>query len=79
MTSLGNKFDNDVEQILETTVRGEANRKLQAMTIIILSIAYEWSGEQEGKATKAPYTKNQRAVRIHNIRQEMRMLKSQYK
>eukprot|EP00064_Thunnus_orientalis_P008291 superscaffoldBa00000977_g8314 len=48
------------------------------MTTIIISIAAEWFGEEEKKGSRTPYS-NQRAVRIHNIRQEMKMLKSQYK
>lgn len=79
MTSLWKQFDDDVDQILEVTVKGEADRKLQAMTTIIVSIAAERFGEEEKKSSGTTYSKNQRAVRIHNIRQEMKALKSQYK
>ncbi|XP_031418446.1 uncharacterized protein LOC105897391 [Clupea harengus] len=48
------------------------------MTIIV-SIAAERFGEEEKKSSGTSYSKNQRAVRIHNIRQEMKALKSQYK
>ncbi len=37
MTSLWNQFDIDVDQILEATVRGDVDRKMQAMTTIIVS------------------------------------------
>ena len=59
--------------------KGEADRKLQAMTTIIVSIAAERFGEEEKKSSGSSYSKNQRAVRIHNIRQEMKVLKSQFK
>ncbi|XP_060938981.1 uncharacterized protein LOC133018922 [Limanda limanda] len=79
MTSLWKKFDDDVDQILEAMAKGEADRKLRAMTTIIVSIAAERFGEEEKKSSGTSYSKNQRAVRIHNIRQEMKALKSQYK
>ena len=60
-------------------MEGEADRKLRAMTTIIVSIAAERFGEEEKKSSGTSYSKNQRAVRIHNIRQEMKALKSQYK
>lgn len=57
----------------------EADRKLQAMTTIIVNIAAEGFREEEEKGSRTPYSKNQRPVRIHNIRQEMKALKSQCK
>ena len=74
MTSLWKQFDDDVDQILEATVKGGADRKLQAMTTIIVSIAAERFGEEVKKSSETTYSKNQRAVRIHNIRQEMKAL-----
>lgn len=44
MTSLWNQFDNDVDQTLEATGKGKTDRKLQAMTTIIGSIAAERFG-----------------------------------
>lgn len=79
MTTLWKQFDDDVDHILEATAKGEADRKLQALTTIIVSIAAERFGEEEKKTVTTTYSKNQRAVKIHNIRQEMKALKSQYK
>ena len=79
MTSLWKQFDDDVDQILEAMAKGDADGKLQAMTAVIVSIAAERFGEEEKKSSGTTYSKNQRAVRIHNIRQEMKALKSQYK
>lgn len=36
-------------------------------------------GEEEGKSMRTSYPKNHRVVRIHNIRQDIIALKSQYK
>ena len=70
-TSLWNQFDSDVDQILEATVRGDVDRKLQTMATIIVSIASERFGDEEKKDAKRLHSKNQRDVGIHNIRQEM--------
>ena len=79
MTSLWQQFDDDVNKILEGMAKGEADKKLQVMTTTIVSIAAERFGEEEKKSSRTSYSMNQRAVRIHNIRQEMKALKSQYK
>lgn len=80
MTSLWNQFDIDVNQILEDTIRGDVDRKMQAMTMIIVSIASEWFGEEvKEDSSKGLHSKNHREERIHNIRQEMKTLKRQYK
>ncbi len=47
MTSLWKQFDDDVDQILEATAKGEADKKLQALTTIIVSIGAERFGEEE--------------------------------
>ncbi len=47
MTSQWEQFDEDVNQILEATVKGEADGKLQAMTTIIVSMGAERFGEEE--------------------------------
>ncbi|KAJ8010015.1 hypothetical protein DPEC_G00070580 [Dallia pectoralis] len=60
MTSLWNQFDIDVDQILEATMRGEVDRKLKAMTMIIVSIAPERFGEEvKGGSFRGPHSKNQ--------------------
>ena len=68
MTALWKQFDDDVDQILEAMAKGEADRKLQAMTTIIVSIAAERFGEEEKLRPGTSCAKNQRAVKIHNIR-----------
>ena len=64
-TSLWKQFDDDVDQILEATAKGEADRKLQVMTSTIVSIAAERFGEEEKKSSTTLYSMNQRAVKIH--------------
>ncbi len=61
-------------------MRGDVDRKMQAMTTIIGSIASEQFGEKlkEG-GSKGSHSKNQREERIHNIRQDMKTLKRLYK
>ncbi len=75
-----NEHDLTVQQILEATMGGDVDRKMQAMTTIIVSIASKRFGEEvkEG-GSKGSHLKNQREERIHNIRLEMKTLKRQYK
>lgn len=73
------KFDKDVNRVLEATAKGDVERRLQTMTTIIVSMAIErFCVEEEGTA-KQPYVKNQRAVKIHNIRTKLKALKRQHK
>ncbi|KAL7891301.1 hypothetical protein AOLI_G00007770 [Acnodon oligacanthus] len=63
----------------EAMAKGEADQKLQAMTTNIVSTAAERFRKEEKKISRTSYSKNQRAVKIHNIRKEMKSLKSQHK
>lgn len=60
-------FDEDADKELEATVKGDVERRLQTMTTIIVSMAAERFGIEEGKRPKQPYSMNQRAVKTHNI------------
>ncbi|GAA6081618.1 uncharacterized protein LOC109140823 [Tachysurus ichikawai] len=60
--------------------RGMSLRKdLQECKSHHSEIGVERFGVEEGRGVKKPYTKNQRAVKIHNIRVELKTLKKQYK
>lgn len=49
------------------------------MTTIMMSMAAErFCVEEDGRA-KQPYPKNQKAVKFHNIRKELKALKKQHK
>ncbi|CAJ1076456.1 uncharacterized protein LOC119779116 [Xyrichtys novacula] len=73
------QFDRDADSILEVTAKGEVNRRLEIMTTIIISLAAERFGLEEKKATKLPYTKSNRANKIHQLRQELKTLRRQFK
>lgn len=49
------------------------------MTTIIVSTAAERFGVEEERRPRQPYTKNQRTVKLHNIRKELRALKKKHK
>ena len=51
MTSLWQKFDDDVDQILEGMAKGESDKKLQVMTTTIVSMAVERFDEVEKKSS----------------------------
>lgn len=65
--------------MLETMAKGDVERRLQAMTTIIVSMAAERFGVEEERGARQPYSMNQRAVKIHNIRTELKALTKQYK
>lgn len=73
------QFDEDADTILEATAKGRADRRLKMMTTIITSLAAERFGLEEKRAAKPPYTMNNRASKIHQLRQELKTLRQQFK
>ena len=66
-TTIWEQFDEDVDKVLEASAKGDVDRRLQAMTTIITSLAQERFGAEEKRAARTSYTMNQRAVEIHKI------------
>lgn len=62
------EFDDDVDGILEATMKGGANRKLQIMATMIISIATERLGSVEKCCATSQYSKNCRAEKISQER-----------
>ncbi|KAJ8348797.1 hypothetical protein SKAU_G00273860 [Synaphobranchus kaupii] len=73
------QFGEDGDSILEATAKGEADRRLQTMTTIIVSLAAERFGLEEKRTAKLPYTMNNRASKIHQLRQELKSLRRRFK
>lgn len=73
------QFDEDVEQILEGTAKGDVDRRLETMATIIVSIAVERFGTKEVNQAPAIYTPNHTAKKIQHLRKELKALKRQYK
>ncbi|XP_053170226.1 uncharacterized protein LOC128354001 [Scomber japonicus] len=73
------KLDDDLEGILKATMKGGADRKLQIMATMVISIATERFGMIEKRAAAKPYSKNRRAEKISQLRRELRDLKNQFK
>lgn len=65
--------------MLEVTAKGVVERRLLTVTTIIMSMAMDRFGVEEESVAKQPYFKNQRAVKIHIIRKELKALKIQHK
>lgn len=68
------QFDEDTNNILEATAKGEADHCLQTMNTIINSVI----AESFRRAVKLPYTKNNWANKIHQLRQELKSLRRQF-
>lgn len=72
------RFDEDVDLVLESMAKGDVEKRLQTMTTVVRAFAAERFGTEE-KRVKQPYVKNSRAEKIHNIRQELKVLRKQHK
>lgn len=57
--------------MLDPTPKVDVEKRLQTMMIIIVRMATERSGVEEERRVRQPYTKNQRAANVHNIRKEL--------
>ena len=72
------QFDEYVSEIIQTTSKGNADRRLNVLSAIIASYAKERFGLREGKQEKT-YCKNRRAKKVQDLRRELRALKKKYK
>ncbi len=63
----------------EENAMGDDHRKLQAITAITANLASERFGEEQGRGVRGHYMMTRREAKIHNIRQELKALKHQYK
>ena len=73
------QFDEDIDQALEVTAKGDVDRRLKTMTSFIVNIAAERFGTEAPKATPSAYAPNHRARKIQSLRKELKLLKRQYK
>ncbi len=73
------QFDEDLDQILERTAKGDVDRRLKTMTSIIVSIVAERFGIEAAKPTPKACAQNRREVRIQRLREELKSPKRQYK
>ncbi|XP_054628013.1 uncharacterized protein LOC129179159 [Dunckerocampus dactyliophorus] len=73
------QFDEDITRVIESTAKGDVDRRLQTITTIIVTYGTERFGVEERKSTRPNYTMNRRAEKIHQLRQELRSLARQYK
>ena len=70
------RFDEDVSKSILATAKGDADSRLQTMTAVILSYAFERFRQVEKEKPKpTSYTMNRRATRIYHLRQELRTFK----
>lgn len=70
------KFDKDADVVMEATAKGDVARRVQTMTTVIVCMNVERFAGEEDKGARQPYTK--RAVKIPNIRKELKALTKQH-
>ncbi|XP_061902037.1 uncharacterized protein LOC133649222 [Entelurus aequoreus] len=76
------QFDEDVSTALEATAKGNVDQRLKTMSTFIIGIASDRFGIKEQRATKtttAAPIPNRRETKISQLRQELRVLRSQYR
>ena len=74
------KFDEDLDRVLESTIAGNVDRRLTAMSTIICTMGKDRFGSLE-KRTKTQVTSklNRRELEIANLRKEIRCLSRQFR
>ena len=73
------KFDDDMERILQMTLTGPAEKKLVIMTRIILTIVEDSFGVEKKQPKRTVYHPSRREREITNIRKELRTLAKRYR
>lgn len=73
------RSDEDVSKIIENTTKGEVDHRLRAMLAIVVSFASQRFGHIERDNTRSTYTMNCRANKIHQLLQDLRILKQHHK
>lgn len=75
------QFDEDVDKALEATAKGDVDQRLKTLSTFIISIAFDRFGTKEQRDTKttiAAPIPNRREIKISQLRQELRVLRSQH-
>lgn len=76
----GKKFYNDMERILDMTLTGPTEKKLEIMTRIIYTMAEDIFGvEPPPQKKRTVYRPSRRKREIKNIRKELRTLANKYR
>lgn len=73
------RLDEDIDKIMETTVKGNVDHKLQAMCTFITTIGAERFGVTERPVRKESARPNRREHKISQLSQELKTLKRQFR
>lgn len=68
-----------MDQILEAKAKGDLECQLNMMNTIIVSITVERFRTEAPKPIQSAYARNHRARKIQHLREELKLLKRQYK
>ena len=69
----------DLDSILEASMQGPVDRKLQTLTTLIYSVAKERFGLEETRVPRDPPKPNRRQTRIENMRRELKQLRRRFR
>ena len=73
------QLDEDLDNILESSLQGPVDRKLTTLTTLIYSVGKERFGLEEERVQKDTPRPNKRQTRIQNLRRELRQLRRRYR
>ena len=79
MKSVWQSFEEEVDKVLEATLAGNVEKKLEGMANIIYTMGKERFGLVERKQPQTVYSHNRRAKKISEVRKGLKDLKRRYR
>ncbi|CAM4733730.1 unnamed protein product [Leuciscus chuanchicus] len=73
------QLDDDINTILENTLKGDAAKKIKIMVDIVYQACHDTFGEKEGKTPRPPAGPSRRQRQIKELREELKTLKRRWR
>ena len=71
-------FDNQLDMILDSTMRGDVDKKIRSMTSIVYNVGKELFGIKPSVPKEQTKKQNRRETQIQDIRKELKNLRKRY-
>ena len=71
-------FDNQLDMILDSTMRGDVDKKIRSMTSIVYNVGKELFGIKLSVPKEQTKKQNRRETQIQDIRKELKNLRKRY-
>ncbi len=73
------QLDNDLNTILENTLKGDAAKKIKIMVEVVYQACHDAFGAKEGKTPRPPAGPSRRQRQIKELREELKTLKRRWR